>query len=39
MSKRKFVLNYLKHSPWYLWVLRISGAILIAYIIIKAFKI
>ncbi len=38
MSKKKFVWNYLKSSPWYLWVIRITGAALIAYILLKAFK-
>ncbi len=35
MNKKQFILNYLKNSPWYLWVLRIGGAILIASVIIK----
>jgi len=39
MSKKRFIWNYLKRSPWYLWVIRISGAVLITYIIIKALKI
>jgi hypothetical protein len=38
MSKKRFIWNYLKSSPWYLWVIRISGAVLITYIIIKALK-
>jgi hypothetical protein len=39
MSKKKFVWNYLKNSPWYMWVIRITGAIFIAYIIINALKL
>jgi threonine/homoserine/homoserine lactone efflux protein len=38
MNKKEFIWNYLKNSPWYLWVIRISGAALIAYIFIKALK-
>lgn len=33
---KKFVWSYLKESPWYLWILRITAALLIAYILIKA---
>jgi hypothetical protein len=36
-SKKDFILNYLKNSPWYLWVIRISGALLIFYVLIKSF--
>jgi hypothetical protein len=32
---KRFMWSYLKESPWYLWILRITGAILIAYILIK----
>jgi len=32
---QRFVITYLKESPWYLWILRITGALLIAYILIK----
>jgi len=39
MNKKEFIVNYLKNSPWYLWVIRISGAVLIAYILIKGFKL
>jgi len=39
MSKKKFVWNYLKNSPWYMWVIRITGAVLIAYIVINALKL
>jgi len=35
MNKKEFVWNYLKNSPWYLWVIRIGGAVLIAYILLK----
>ena len=35
MNKKKFVWNYLKNSPWYLWVIRISGAVFLTYIIVK----
>lgn len=38
MSKKKFIWNYLKNSPWYLWVIRISGAVIISYLIIKLLK-
>jgi len=33
------MITYLKESPWYLWVLRISAALLISYILIKALKL
>lgn len=33
------MLTYLRESPWYLWVLRISAALLLAYLLIKALKI
>jgi len=39
MSKKKFVWSYLKNSPWYMWVIRITGAILIAYIITNALNL
>ncbi len=39
MSKKNFVWNYLKNSPWYIWVIRITGAIFIAYIVINALKL
>jgi len=36
---KKFMLTYLKESPWYLWVLRITGALLIAYLLIKGLRL
>ncbi|MFN3567385.1 MAG: hypothetical protein ACK4UR_00550 [Caldimicrobium sp.] len=33
---KNFMWTYLKESPWYLWILRITAALLIAYILIKA---
>ncbi len=35
MNKKQFLINYLKNSPWYVWVIRISAAVLIAYIFIN----
>ncbi|WP_022854983.1 MULTISPECIES: hypothetical protein [Thermodesulfobacterium] len=39
MNKKQFIWNYLKNSPWYLWVIRISGAVFLAYTLIKLLKL
>jgi len=35
MSKKQFIWNYLKNSPWYMWIIRIFAAILLFSAILK----
>jgi len=34
-SKLKFAIDYLKNSPWYMWVIRVSIAVGIVFLFFK----